>query len=157
MAICPRKDTPMIDRMKALIKAKDTCVLATVSEGTPHCSLMAYATDDDCREIYMVSHGQTTKFRNMTENPSVSLLIDTREEHTGARRPEAKAMTVDGFYEKTEDETKKNLVRSRLLERHPHLKSFMAHPEAEILCIKMRSFLLLDGIKEAYFEKLQGS
>ena len=144
----------MIDQMKALIKTRDICVLATVSEETPHCSLMAYATDDDCREIYMVSHGQTTKFRNMTENPSISLLIDTREEHTGPRRPEAKAMTVDGVYEKIEDESKKVFIQSKLLERHPHLKSFMAHPEAEILCIKIRSLLLLDGINEAYFEKL---
>lgn len=140
--------------MKALLKARDICVLATVSEGTPHCSLMAYATDDDCREIYMVSHGRTTKFRNMTVNPSVSLLIDTREEHTGPRRPEARAMTVDGFYKKIEDVSKKDLVRSRLLERHPHLGSFMAHPEAEILRIKIRSFLLLDGIDKAYFEEL---
>lgn len=144
----------MIDRMKALVRAGDICVLATVSKGTPHCSLMAYATDDDCREIYMVSHGRTAKFRNMTKNPSVSLLIDTREEHTGHRRTEAVAMTVAGFYRKIEDGSKKDFVRSKLLERHPHLESFIAHPEAEILSIKIQSFLLLDGINDAYFEKL---
>jgi len=144
----------MIDRIKDLIKARDICVLATVSEETPHCSLMAYATDDACREIYMVSHGQTTKFRNMTENPAVSLLIDTREEHTGPRRPEAQAITLDGIYEKIEDGKKEDLVRSKLLERHPHLNSFMADPGTEILCIRIRSFLLLDGIDKAYFEEL---
>ncbi len=144
----------MTEQMKALVKARDICVLATVSGGTPHCSLMAYATDDNCHEIYMVSHRRTTKFRNMTENPSVSLLIDTREEHTGARRPEAKAMTVAGFYEKIENANKRDLVRKKLLEQHPHLESFMAHPEAEILRIKIQSFLLLDGLNDACFEKL---
>ena len=28
----------MIDRMKTLLREKDTCVLATVSRGKPHCS-----------------------------------------------------------------------------------------------------------------------
>ncbi len=143
----------MIDRMKALVKASDICVMATVFDARPHCSLMAYATDDACREIYMVSHSETTKFKNITENPSVSLLIDTREKHTGPRRPEAQAVTMDGIYEKIEDRSEENLVRSRLLERHPHLKSFMADPGSQILRIKIRSFLLLDGISDAYFEE----
>ena len=144
----------MIDRMKDLVKSRDICVLATVSGKTPHCSLMVYTTDDACREIYMVSHRETTKFKNITENPSVSLLIDTREEHSGPRRQEAKAITLDGFYKKIEDGKKEELVRSKLLERHPHLKSFMADSGTEILCIRIRSLLLLDGISEAYFEEL---
>jgi nitroimidazol reductase NimA-like FMN-containing flavoprotein (pyridoxamine 5'-phosphate oxidase superfamily) len=68
----------MIEKMKALVKRKDICVLATVSENNPHCSLMAYVTDNDCREIYMVTNRQSTKFRNLSANPLVSLLIDTR-------------------------------------------------------------------------------
>ena len=44
---------PMIERMKELVRRKDICVLATVAENKPHCSLMAYVTDDECKEIYM--------------------------------------------------------------------------------------------------------
>ena len=88
----------MLDKMKELLKAKDICVLATVSDNRPHCSLMVYATDEQCREIYMVTHRQTKKFRNLTENPVVSLLIDTREEDLGPRRSNAKALTVNGVF-----------------------------------------------------------
>lgn len=144
----------MLETIKALVKEKDICVLSTVSGQIPHCSLMAYATDEDCREIYMVTHKQTTKFRNLTENPIVSLLIDTREEHTGARRPEAKAVTVDGVVGTMEDGEKRRKARSRLLQRHPHLEEFLDHPDAEILCIKVGSFLLLDGLTDAYYEKI---
>ena len=42
----------MIEKMKALAKQRDMCVLATVADGIPHRSLMAYVTDEDCREIY---------------------------------------------------------------------------------------------------------
>jgi len=144
----------MIELMKRLAKENDICVLATVSGEKPHCSLMAYTTDDDCGEIYMATHRGTKKFKNLMENPSVSLLIDTREEHKGSHRPEAKAMTVSGAFERLEDNQKKLWVRARLLNRHPHLKEFMDHPDAEVICIKIRSFLLLDGLTDAHFEEI---
>ena len=144
----------MLEKMKALVRGNNMCVLATVSGETPHCSLMAYATDDSCREIYMVTHRDTIKYRNLTKNPCVSLLIDTREEHSGAKRSEAKAMTVDGRYERIADTDQRERAFNRLLERHPHLRDFMDHPEAEILRIRIGSFLLLDGITDAHFERL---
>lgn len=143
----------MMETMKALVKEKDMCVLATVGGGTPHCSLMAYVSDGDCREIYLVTHKQTTKYRNLTENPAVSLLIDTREEHQGSHRKEAKALTVAGVYERIEDRGKMRRVRDLFLERHPHLRELMDHPDAETLCIRIVSYLLLDGINDAYFDK----
>ncbi|MGE5841926.1 MAG: pyridoxamine 5'-phosphate oxidase family protein [Deltaproteobacteria bacterium] len=144
----------MIELMKNLAKEKDICVLATVSGDKPHCSLMAYATDAECSEIYMATHRATRKFQNLMENPSVSLLIDTREEHKGSHRPEAKAMTVSGFFERLKDDQKEASARARLLNRHPHLREFLAHPDAEVMCIKIRSFLLLDGLTDAHFEEL---
>jgi nitroimidazol reductase NimA-like FMN-containing flavoprotein (pyridoxamine 5'-phosphate oxidase superfamily) len=144
----------MIEKMKALVKQKDICVLATVSENRPHCSLMAYVADKDCREIYMVTSRQTKKFRNLSANPLVSLLIDTREEHTGMERPHVQALTVSGVYEEIPDETRKTRIRSKLLDKHPHIKDLMDMPDAEIFCVKITSFLLLDGVSEAHFEAL---
>ena len=144
----------MLDTMKKLAKEQDICVLATVSGEKPHCSLMAYATNDDCTEIYMATYKDTRKFKNLMENPSVSLLIDTREERKGSHRPAAKAMTVSGAFERLADNQKKVQVRAKLLTRHPHLKEFLDHPDAEIICIKIHSFLLLDGLTDAHFEEI---
>ena len=144
----------MLETMKALAKEKDICVMATVANGKPHCSLMAYVTSDDCQEIYMVTRRNTSKYSNLLENPSVSLLIDTREENSGPRRPKTKALTVNGLFQKTYDEEKRALMRVKLLERHPHVKEFLDHPDAEILCILVESFLLLDGLTDAHFEML---
>ncbi|MGD8226245.1 MAG: pyridoxamine 5'-phosphate oxidase family protein [Desulfobacteraceae bacterium] len=145
----------MLEEMKALVKKKDICVLATSSADRPHCSLMAYVTDEDCREIYMVTHRRSRKYENLMKNPSVSLLIDTREEHLGSRRPDAKALTVSGTFGEIDDENKKTRIRSRLLDRHPHVKEFLNHPDAEILCIRVESFLLLDGLTDAYYETVE--
>jgi nitroimidazol reductase NimA-like FMN-containing flavoprotein (pyridoxamine 5'-phosphate oxidase superfamily) len=144
----------MLELMKDLAKQKDTCVLATLSGDVPHCSLMAYVTNEDCSELYMATLRDTQKFRNLIENPSVSLLIDTREDHRGPLRSEAKAMTVSGRCEVIEDTGKQAFVRMRLLERHPYLKAFLDRPDVAIFCVHVASFLLLDGLTDAYFEEI---
>ena len=141
----------MLTEMKALAKQKNMCVLATVAGQKPYCSLMAYVTDDDCDEIYMVTHKNSTKYKNLMQNPAVSLLIDTREK---SPRSEAKALTVEGIFCKIQNEEKRKQAAAKLLQTHPHLDSFMQHPEADVFCVKISSFLLLNGLEQAHFESL---
>ncbi len=141
----------MLTEMKALAKQKNMCVLATVAGQKPYCSLMAYVTDYDCDEIYMVTHKNSTKYKNLTQNPAVSLLIDTREK---SPRSQAKALTVEGVFCKIDNTEKRKQAAAKLLQTHPHLGNFMQHPEADVFCVKISSFLLLDGLQEAHFESL---
>ena len=142
----------MLEEMKTLARQRDLCVLATVSDGDPHCSLMAYATDEDCQEIYMVTQKGTKKYENLISNPSVSLLIDTRAEQGISQPLQAKALTIAGIFQEIDDERKKKLVRTRLLERHPYLAGFIDQGDTELICIKATSFLVLNGLQEAHFE-----
>jgi len=142
----------MLVEMKKLVGEKNICVLATIAENKPYCSLMAYAANEDCTEIYMTTHRSTKKFRNLSENPAVSLMIDTRED---APRSLARALTVEGTCAPIEDDSKKRLARTRLLSIHPHLKDFLAHIDNEILCVRIRSFLLLKGLTEAHHATLK--
>jgi nitroimidazol reductase NimA-like FMN-containing flavoprotein (pyridoxamine 5'-phosphate oxidase superfamily) len=145
----------MLPKIKTLVRERDTCVLATVSGSTPHCSLMVYVSDDECRKIYMVSHRQTKKFQNLIKNPAVSLLIDTREEDTGTQRSQTKALTIHGVFQEMREGAEKHVVRARLLERHPHLREFFDHPDAEVFSVKVESVQLLEGPTESYFEKVE--
>jgi nitroimidazol reductase NimA-like FMN-containing flavoprotein (pyridoxamine 5'-phosphate oxidase superfamily) len=146
-----QEDYPMLAEMKALAREKNICVLATVAGRKPHCSLMAYVTDENCTEMYLVTHKNTNKYKNLMENPSVSLLIDTREI---LPRSKAKALTVEGVCAAIESEKKRNQVQAKLLAVHPHLAEFINHCEAEILCVQIRSFLLLNGLQEAYYHSV---
>lgn len=141
----------MLEKMKALVRKKNMCVLATVSDHKPYCSLMAYISDALCKEIYMVTLKNTTKFKNLQRNPCVSLLIDTRETQP---RSNAQALTIDGVFTSLTDENKKQKIRGRMLESFPHMKDFIHHREAELIRIKINSFLLLDGVSESYFMSL---
>ncbi len=138
----------MIEKMKTLVREKDTCVLATATGGVPHCSLMSYVTDPECREIYMVTHRETKKYRNLTGNPAVSLLIDTRE---APGKKNIKALTVSGLYRKIEDSRKREEVRQALLARHPGLSAFLDDPGAEVFSVRITAFQLLEGIQDAAY------
>jgi nitroimidazol reductase NimA-like FMN-containing flavoprotein (pyridoxamine 5'-phosphate oxidase superfamily) len=140
--------------MKALARDKDSCVLATISGSKPYCSLMAYVTNTDCTEIYMVTLRQTQKFQNLNANPAASLLIDTRDM---SPRSTTRAMTVEGVYQRIKDLGKEKRVRRKLESAHPHLKQFMGQPGAEIIRIKIKSFLLLNGLTQASFEDVSDS
>ena len=138
--------------MKALAKEKNICVLATITGSKPYCSLMAYVTNEECTEIYMVTQRHSQKYQNLIANPAVSLLIDTRDT---SPRSAARAMTVEGIFQKIKDPAKEKKVRRELLSAHPHLNEFMRLPEAEVIQIKIKSFLLLDGLTQASFEDVQ--
>ena len=141
----------MLEKMKNFIKNKDICVLSTVSDNKPYCSLMAYITDEACEEIYMVTYKNTTKFSNLQKNPSVSLLIDSRETQP---RSNAQALTIDGVFTPLIDENQKESIRSQMLDSFPHMKDFIHHPESELIRIKIKSFLLLNGLIESHFASL---
>ena len=144
----------MLEEMKALAREKNSCVLATIVDRKPYCSLMAYATNKECTEIYMVTHRNTQKFQNLAANPAVSLMIDTRDT---APRTSARALTVEGAFKKISEPAKEREVREKLLTAHPHLSRFMEQPEAEVFQINIKSFLLLDGLTRSFFEKLPDS
>jgi len=145
----------MLKKMKKLVREKDVCVLATVMDNVPHCSLMSYVPDRNCREIYMMTQKGTKKFRNLAANRTVSLLIDTREEDCGADRARIKALTVSGVFKTIGDKAKKKLVRQKLLKKHPQLKPFAEDPDTEIFAVKVKTFQLLDGVMDSYFEKVK--
>jgi nitroimidazol reductase NimA-like FMN-containing flavoprotein (pyridoxamine 5'-phosphate oxidase superfamily) len=137
--------------MEDFLKANDMCVLATSAGDRPHCSLMAYATPPDGRELYMVTPKDSMKYANLTRNPQVSLLVDSR---ITAPREKVQALTVEGVFEKTEDPMKRKAILDLLGAVHPQLKGFMENPIVEPLCFRIVSFLFLDGIETAFFEQV---
>ena len=141
----------MRDRIKTFLKERDMCVLATVRDGKPHCSLMAYLSDEEAEWVYMVTHRNTAKYANILQNHEVSLLVDNRCEELAADRAKTKALTVHGTFQGFQNEERRGHILDQVLARHPHMKEFLAHPEVEIISVRVNSFLFLDGITEAHY------
>lgn len=62
------------ERAKQYIKGKDVCVIATCSRNMPRASTVNYVSDGFT--LYIVTSAQSTKVRNIGENPNVSIAID---------------------------------------------------------------------------------
>lgn len=136
----------MREDIKALIQNQRHCVLATAADGVPYCSLMAYATSDDCTLFFMVTHRHTRKFSNIAANPRVSLLIDSRE----TTAPQA--LTIEGDGREIKDPADINFAVERLLADHPGLADFIKHPEAVVIRVAAAKAVFLDGLTDAYYE-----
>lgn len=144
----------MLEAIKTLIQSRDVCVLATVSGGEPHCSLMSYVVDEACREFYMITLAGTKKYRNLEGNRAVSLLIDTREEDVDHSRQNIRALTVSGVFQKLEEPSEEAQILRQLLERHPHLGELAESGKAKVFAVCARSFQLLHGASRSYFEEV---
>jgi nitroimidazol reductase NimA-like FMN-containing flavoprotein (pyridoxamine 5'-phosphate oxidase superfamily) len=138
----------MLKLMTAMVVENDICVLATASGNRPYCSLMAYCAGADGTRVYMTTLKNSKKFENLTANPAVSLLIDTRCEKD---RAETRALTVTGTCREVIQPDERRAATRRLLSTHPHIASFLDDPDAVVLCVQAESFLLLDGVSEAHF------
>lgn len=144
----------MREQMTAMVRENDICVLATASGNLPHCSLMAYVADETGETIYMATPADSRKFANLGKNPAVSLLIDTR-----ARQPRenTQALTVSGTCHPVSDPEERAAAADRLRAAHRQLERLLEDPGVEVLCVKVDSFLLLDGVSDAHFVKVDSS
>jgi nitroimidazol reductase NimA-like FMN-containing flavoprotein (pyridoxamine 5'-phosphate oxidase superfamily) len=140
--------------MLEMIESNRLCVLATVSESGPHCSLMSYAASEDGTEFYMATDKNTKKYRNLAANPSVSLLIDSRADSAEGRGAATRALTVTGTVRRNLDEPGKKAALEALCRRHPDLKDFLAGSSVEVIAVKINSLQLLDGIADSHFEEV---
>lgn len=139
------------EKIRSLIRAQGTCVLATASGNRPHCSLMAYATNSSCDEIYLMTLNESRKYQNMCENPAVSLLIDTRQDRLKTDYTETMALTVSGRFDRIIKGTERERIREELSRKHPGLKDFFENPEGEPVKIILESYLLLEGPTKAHY------
>lgn len=142
-------DSALFERMAALLRARDMCVLATMSAQGPHASLMAYATAPDGRRLWMASEGDSRKVRNLLAEPRASLLVDTREMLDKGGR--VQALTVFGECRVLASGPERDAALAEVARRRPLLRELAAAPGAVALEVRVTGMLLLDGVREARF------
>lgn len=143
-----------MEEMMNVLAAQDMCVLATVNGEVPHCSLMAYITDERHRKVYMITHKNTKKYANLIANPAVCLLIDTRLSAKHSSREKVQALTINGIFEPVEQQETAALS-DRFIEAHPHLRDFAMDDDAQVFAVKLQALQLLRDATDASYESLE--
>lgn len=139
--------------MKEVLLSADLLVLATSSPRGPHCSLMAFAVEQDGLSVLLVTPRDTAKFENMQSNPSVCLLVDDRQQNF-ASRDALRALTMHGDCEFLSGE-EEEAAKAAVVKRNPHLADFAGRTDVAALRIRPKSLQLLKGPSDSYFVSLE--
>jgi general stress protein 26 len=124
------------DRLEALNKTQLHAVLATVSGGRPHTSLIAFALTADLRTLIFATPKATAKHRNILKNSRVSLLIDTRT-NSDSDYIGAEAVTITGTAMPMRKGKQWTEIRNVLTSKHPALKDFVDAPGTALVMVRI--------------------
>jgi nitroimidazol reductase NimA-like FMN-containing flavoprotein (pyridoxamine 5'-phosphate oxidase superfamily) len=99
-------------------------VLATVSDGQPYTSLVAFAMTPDMKQAVFATPRNTSKYRNILNNRKVALLIDTRS-NTDASYMKSEAVTIIGTARPVRRGSKNEALAGILAKKHHALRRFI--------------------------------
>lgn len=134
-----------LEACKTMIKENTFCVLSTSKDNAPNSSLMLYLPQDDGTKLYLITLRGSLKHQNITENPQVSLLIDTRRTD---HEQQVKALTVYGLARILDDTPETMTIMEEMVTRHPSLGTIAKNRDACIVEVAAARFLYLDGVND---------
>ena len=133
--------------LRDLFARQRLAVLATREEdGQPYTNLMAFAVSDDLKSLLLVTGRATRKYANLSADPRVALLIDSRS-HQASDIHDAIAVTVLGEALEVSGSAREPLLMSYVA-KHPHLKDFASSPSCALFQVKVRSYYLVRRFQE---------
>ncbi len=133
-------------RIAALLDGQRLAVLSTQFGGAPYASLVGFAAEKDLSRIYFATPETTRKYRNISADPRVALLIDSRT-HREADFHEAAAVTAVGTAAELDKSADRKAV-SLYLSRHPYLADFLRAPTARLVGIRVDRYLLVENFQQ---------
>jgi nitroimidazol reductase NimA-like FMN-containing flavoprotein (pyridoxamine 5'-phosphate oxidase superfamily) len=124
--------------LEELFDAQPLAVLSTQNEGQPYGSLVAFASSEDLKELYFATTRATRKYANLSSNPRVAMLVDSRSNVVSDFRW-AMAVTATGKAEEVEGQEKQKPLKTYLA-KHAHLEDFVRSPSCALLKIRVEKY-----------------
>jgi nitroimidazol reductase NimA-like FMN-containing flavoprotein (pyridoxamine 5'-phosphate oxidase superfamily) len=124
--------------LEELFTTQPLAVLSTQNAGQPYASLVAFATSEDLKELYFATTRATRKYANLSSDPRVAMLVDSRSNEVSDFRW-AMAVTATGKAEEVEGQEKDKVLKTYLA-KHPHLDDFVSSPSCALLKIRVQRY-----------------
>jgi heme iron utilization protein len=130
--------------LSELLNSQLTGVLATERDHQPYTNLVAFSFSDDLKRIFFATPINTTKYKNLTGNPQVSLLIDTRKNNykdfSGST-----AITVLGACKELSGNIKNEMLKNHLA-RLPDIRDFLSTSLIAAFEITVFKYIVTSGL-----------
>ena len=128
-----------------LCSSQKLAVLSTFRDNQPYASLVAFVASDDLRYIYFVTPITTRKYKNLSTNPQVSMLVNSSENQE-ADFHRAMAVTINGRASDIDSTDRPDLLKQYLV-KHPYLEDFAKSPTCALVAIEVKSYYLVKNFQ----------
>jgi nitroimidazol reductase NimA-like FMN-containing flavoprotein (pyridoxamine 5'-phosphate oxidase superfamily) len=136
----------MKEIVQSLLTSQRLAVLSTQMSGRPYSNLIAFAATEDLKYIFFATSRATRKYANLTAEPWVSLLIDSRSNQE-KDFDEASAVTVLGTAEEALDSDREKYLQL-YLKKHSYLEEFVTAPTCALIRVKVEKFIMVTRFQE---------
>jgi hypothetical protein len=126
--------------LKDVFAAQRFCVLATQGEGQPYGSLVAFAETSELKQLVFATHRDSRKFSNLTSDPRVALVIDSRS-NNDLDFSNAVAITALGPAHEAAGGERERLA-GVYLAKHPSLVGFVGSPEVAVCSVEVADYFV---------------
>lgn len=148
------KETQAVRRTIAeLLQSQRLGVLSTARSGQPYASLIAVYATGDLKSIYFSTARSTRKFRNLRDEPRVSILVNNSTNRDEDFH-QAVAVTAVGSAAEVDRAANRGILESYLT-KHPYLEEFVRSPTSAMLEVAVRSYYLVQNfqhVTELHFD-----
>ena len=131
--------------LRDLFTNQKLAVLATHNHGQPYTSLVAFGASKDLRYLAFAT---TRKFNNLSADPRVSMLVDSRSNRVSDIR-KAVAATATGRAEEATSEEREELLRI-YLSKHPHMGEFVRSPSCALLRVEVEIYYVVRQFQNVF-------
>jgi nitroimidazol reductase NimA-like FMN-containing flavoprotein (pyridoxamine 5'-phosphate oxidase superfamily) len=128
-----------------LFRSQRLGVLSTSRSGQPYASLIAFYATEDLKRFYFVTPRSTRKFRNLSEEPRISILVNssTNQDDDFHR---AIAVTMVGTAGEIDLSAKPRVLESYLI-KHPYLEDFVRSPTSAMVEVYVKSYYMVQNFQ----------
>ena len=135
-------DNPLeVSELVELLGSQLVAVLSTSDKGEPYSCLVSFEVTDDLRRIVFATMRQRLKYRHMSVNPKVSLMVDNRE-NKASDLHQAVSVSISGTAVDSEGDVREECA-ALLLSRHPELEDFVSHPDCAVMCVTVSRYYVV--------------
>jgi len=132
--------------ISSLLDSQITGVLATETNHQPYANLVAFSFSADLTRIFFATLSNTSKYRNLSENSNVSIVIDSRKNDPNDFSGSMTVTAMGRAGELSGDEKIKILqVHS---ERLPGLAGFLVMASITVFEIKVHKYIITNGLNK---------
>jgi uncharacterized protein YhbP (UPF0306 family) len=133
-------DLSVRGQIQRLVDEQPYAVLCVQGGGQPYGALVAFAFSADLRHAVFATPVATRKYRLLSENNHVAMVIDNRPNKSDELM-EIEAVTVTGRARLIERGAEFDQWAELLVQRHPYLESFVHAATCALFCIDIVRFL----------------